>query len=295
MSKIIKIGATIKKYLRYNYKLKIGFALIVTLVFLALIETPINYVRFGESDPLRTGAFGRYLPPSIKHPLGTDLVGRDMLSMILEGLKNSLILGVEVGTISMIIGTVVAIISGYKGGLYDTILRTLTDSILVLPSWLIFVILTLYMRLESIHSFSLILAIFNWPWVARTIRAQTLAIKKLPYIDLAKMSGLRDLEIIFREILPNLLPYVIVGFANALMGAILAESGVRMIGLGPSTLITLGLIIYWSMNWGVLSLKMYHIIVPPILLLVTIFASLNLLNIGLEEQFNPRIKKITGL
>lgn len=282
------------QYLKHNLKLQIGLTLLTALILAILITPIIRGIKFGGEDPLTIGMFERYLPPSFEHPLGTDLFGRDVLIIVLEGLKNSFLLGIETGIIATLIGTFAGVTSGYKRGIYDAILRTLADNMLVLPVWPILVILALYVRINDMLSFSLILAVFSWAWIARTIRAQVLYLKEMPYIDLAKVSGLGSIEIITKEIMPNLLPYIGVGLSNAVISAILMESGVRLIGLGPPTVMTLGLLIQYSINWGVLSLGMYNIILPPIFLIIILFASLNLINIGLEEQFNPKIKKITG-
>lgn len=285
---------TFAQYLKRNLKLQIGLTLLTALILAILITPIIRGIMFSSEDPLTIGKFERYLSPSFEHPLGTDLFGRDVLIIVLEGLKNSFLLGIETGIIATLLGTFVGVTSGYKGGIYDAILRTLADNMLVLPVWPILVILALYVRINDMLSFSLILAVFSWAWIARTIRAQVLYLKEMPYIDLAKVSGLGTPEIITKEIMPNLLPYIGVGLSNAIISAILMESGVRLIGLGPPTIMTLGLLIQYSINWGVLSLGMYNIILPPIFLIIILFASLNLINIGLEEQFNPKIKKITG-
>lgn len=286
--------ARFAQYLERNLKLQIGLTFLTALILAILITPIIRGIMFSSNDPLTIGEFERYLPPSFEHPLGTDLFGRDVLIIVLEGLKNSFLLGIETGIIATLIGTFVGVTSAYKGGIYDAILRTLADNMLVLPVWPILVILALYVRINDMLSFSLILAVFSWAWIARTIRAQVLYLKEMPYIDLAKVSGLGSLEIITKEIMPNLLPYIGVGLSNAIISAILMESGVRLIGLGPPTVMTLGLLIQYSISWGVLSLGMYNIILPPIFLVIILFASLNLINTGLEEQFNPKIKKITG-
>lgn len=280
---------------RANLKLKIGLAILILLVLITVIGPAIYSFILKDIDPTSAGSFRPYLPPSFEHPLGTDLYGRDWLALIIKGLGYSLIIGAMAGGLATLIAVTLALVAGYKGGICDTIVRSITDTWLVIPSWPILVVATVYIKIIDIYTMSLILAIFSWAWTARTIRAQILSLKEMPYVSLAKISGLSDLEIIYKEILPNLIPYVIVGFAYAVVGAILAETGLRLIGLGPTTLETLGFLIGFSMEWGALSLGMWHIVVPPILVLTLIFIALNLINMGLEEEFNPRLKKITGL
>jgi peptide/nickel transport system permease protein len=163
----------------------------------------------------------------------------------------------------------------------DTVLRSGTDMILVIPTYPLLVTLSAYVRSLDVITMALLLAAFSWPFAARTIRAQVMSLGNRPYIDLAKLSGQSDFQIIFQEILPNLLPYLGVGYATATVGAILAETAMELIGLGPSGIATLGLIINWAIGWGVMTLGFWQL--------------LNMINIGLDEAFNPRLKRVTGL
>ena len=137
-------------------------------------------------------------------------------------------------------------------------------------------------------------SIFGWPFAARTIRAQVLSLRERGYVDLAQVSGLSKLEIVFQEIMPNLLPYIGVGLAASVIGAILAEFGLEVIGLGPGNIATLGLMINWAIGWGVMSSGRWFIIIAPSVALILIFLSLNLINLGMEQAFNPRLKGTTG-
>ncbi len=177
----------------------------------------------------------------------------------------------------------------------DHALRSITDALLVIPTWPLVIFLTLYLKQMDILSLSLIIGIFGWPGVTRLLRSQVLSVKERPYVELAKLSGENDLEVIFKEIAPNVLPYIGVGFAEAILAAMMIETGFRMlIGVGPINLVTLGYLVKLAIAQGFLTTRLYAII-PPILFLVLIFVSLNLINIGLDEAYNPRLKKITGL
>jgi peptide/nickel transport system permease protein len=218
-----------------------------------------------------------------------------MLVLIIYGFKQSLIIGLLTGTISLSIGLTLALISGYKGGFIDRLITSITDVILVIPLLPIIAILAVYSRRIDLISMCLIMGVLNWPWSTRTIRAQVLSLRERPFIELAKISNLSSLEIIFKEIMPNLLPYIYVGFANSIMAAIFTETGIRLIGVGPPELVTLGLIINFCIAFGYLAMQRYYAIILPILLLTSLFFSLNLINVGLDEVYNPRLKKITGL
>jgi peptide/nickel transport system permease protein len=146
----------------------------------------------------------------------------------------------------------------------------------------------------DIFILSLLIGVFGWPGVTLLIRSQVLSIKERSYVELAKMSGAGDLEIIFKEILPNMLPYMGVGLADAILGAMLTETGYRvLIGTGPINLPTLGYLVNLVISSGFLTTRQYALL-PPILFLILIFISLHLVNMGLDETYNPRLKKITG-
>jgi len=288
--------STVKKTLRIltmNSKMFIGVIILVSLIVIAGLESPINSYRLGGRSPIQVGIYPRSLRESFEHPLGTDLLGRDIFALLLTGLKFTLLVGFFSGSIAALVAVVMALFAGYKGGIYDSILGSITNTILVIPLWPILVSILAFTRVNLI-TMCLTIAAFSWPWPARTIRAQVLSLKEREYIWLAKMSALRDTEIIFKEILPNILPYIGVSIANAVLGAIGAETGVRVVGFGPTDVPSLGLLIFWAQQWGYFGSGRYLQIIFPALLIILIFMSLNLINIGLEEIYNPRLKKITG-
>jgi len=273
---------------------KIGFFILLSLVTLAVLEPYINnYLLRGHSST-EIGLFPKLLPPSLEHPLGTDHFGRDIFSLQLTGLRYSLIIGLLAGGIATLIAVVIATTSGYLGGKVDSALNAMTNSVLVIPTLPILLAIAAYIRMDLLMM-SFTLSIFSWPWPTRVIRAQILSLKERPYIDLAKVSGLNSVEIMFFEILPNLMPFIGVGFANAVIGAMIAETGLRLIGLGPGDIPSLGLLLFWSMGFGAIAQGYYQLVLAPAILLILVFISLNLVNIGLEDMFNPRLKRITGL
>jgi len=280
--------------LKTSFILKAGLTILLIIVFLASFEPIINNYRLGGRKSTELGLFKKLLPPSYEHPLGTDHFGRDILALQLTGLKYSLMIGVTAGGIATLIAVVVATIAGYIGGKVDAVLNSATNAVLVIPSLPILMAIAAYVRMD-LQLMSFTLAIFSWPWAARTIRAQILSLKERSYVELAKVTGLNEFEIMFTEILPNLVPFIGVGLSNAMIGAILAETGLRVIGLGPGEIPSLGLLLNWAMGFGALAQGYYQMVLAPAIFLILIFVSLNLINVGLEEMFNPRLKKITGL
>jgi peptide/nickel transport system permease protein len=240
------------------------------------------------------GAFEAYLPLSSEHLIGTDRWGRDVAAVLLSGLRHSLVIGALAGLAASLVGIFFGFLAGYKGGKIDSVLRTITDMVLVIPSFPLLVTLAAFIPRVNIVTMALILAIFSWPFAARTIRSQVMSLKERPYVDLAITSGIGDLGIIFGEILPNLLPYLGVGLAVSMAGAMLAETGLALIGLGPGDISTLGLMINWSIRWGALGLGKWQMVFAPVATLVLIFVAFNFINIGLEQAFNPRLRAVTG-
>lgn len=285
--------STLIFYLKRSLPLKIGVTFLFLLFFLAFSEPLVSYYRLGGHASTEMGVFGKFLPPSLEHPLGTDAYGRDMLALLLTGLRFSLTVGLIVGGMATLLSVSLAIVSGFKGGKIDTILSAITNAILVIPSFPIIMVVAAFVRVD-LMGMCLILTAFSWPWSTRTIRAQILSLKERSYIELARISNLNDFEIMFYEILPNVIPFIIVGFAHSVVGAIYAETGLRMIGLGPGGVYSLGYALNQALNTGWIFQGRYLQLAFLIILLALLFFSFNLINMGIEEIFNPRLKKVTG-
>jgi peptide/nickel transport system permease protein len=275
---------------RSSGKFRLGAAILIILIAIALLNPLLVRLTIGATNPLQSGTFDIFLDPSRQNPLGTDRFGRDVLALVLIGLPNSLLVAAIAGGISTAIGVVVGFVAGYKGGPTDAFLRTVTDMFLVVPTLPLIIILAAYSRRVTILQLALILAVFSWPYAARVIRSQVLSLRERPYIELSRMTNMNDREIIFQDILPNMLPYIGIGFAGAALGAAFALVGLEVIGLGPSDTMDLGLLINFSQGWGVLSLGKWAILAAPVGLLILLFLSVALMNQGLEEIYNPRLQ-----
>lgn len=275
---------------RSSNKFRFGATILMVLLAIALLNPLLVRLAIGNANPLQSGTFGIFLDPSRQNPLGTDRFGRDVLALVLIGLPNSLLVAAIAGGISTVLGVVVGFVAGYKGGKTDAVLRTVTDMFLVVPTLPLIIVLAAYSRRVTILQLGLILAAFSWPYAARVIRSQVLSLRERPYIELSRMTNMRDREIIFQDILPNMLPYIGIGFAGAALGAAFALVGLEIIGLGPSDTMDLGLLINFSQGWGVLSLGKWAILAAPVTLLILLFLSVALMNQGLEEVYNPRLQ-----
>ncbi len=273
-----------------NWKLVTGISIVVLLVMVAIIGPLVIPYFYPGEEPAEVGEYPTLDAPSAKHPLGTDILGRDAVVIIVNGIRLSLIIGIVGGFISTIIGVVIGFIAGYVGRLTDTILRILIDMVLVIPILPLLLLLSLYIAKWNVVTMGVLLGIFSWAFVARTTRAQVLSLRERPYVDLARLNNQGTLEIIFEELLPSLMPYVFLSMAGATVGNMLAEAGLQLIGIGAGLPPTLGSILGRAYNGGALSLRLYGQLLVPAGILVMIFLALNLINMGLEEHFNPRLR-----
>jgi peptide/nickel transport system permease protein len=280
--------------LRADRKLAVGMIMLILLIAVGALHDPIISWLGRGSDPLSVGFDDRWMVPSPAHPLGTDSVGRDVLALTVKGLWTSLLIGALAGVLSTVLGVAVAFIAAYRGGWLDSVLATTTDLFLVIPTFPLLIAYSGFAKRVSLVEIGLILAVFSWPGAARAIRSQVLTLRSRPYVDLAKVTKSRDLEIIFAELLPNMLPYVAMGLAMAVIGSIFGLVGLELIGLGPSGVIDLGLLINTAVTSGALSLGAWPIFVAPIVAVTVLFFALSLINIGLDEAYNPRLRKVAG-
>jgi peptide/nickel transport system permease protein len=285
---------TFARTLRGNARLTVGLALLVIIVVIGAFHGLIIDVIGKGDDPMAVGFGQRWMKPGPGHLLGTDQVGRDVLAMVVDGLWTSLKIGALGGVLSTVIGIVVAFFAAYRGGWLDSLLATTTDLFLVIPTLPLLIAYSGFASHISLVQVSVILAVFSWAGAARTIRSHVLSLRTRSYVDLAKINKEPDVKIVLFELVPNMLPYIALGLALAVINTIFALVGLELIGLGPSGIQDLGLLINSSVQNGALSLGAWPMFVVPIVLLTAIFFALNLINVGLDESFNPRLRKVAG-
>lgn len=229
-------------------------------------------------------------PPSDRFPLGTNSWGRDLLARLLSGIESSIYIGVTAALIALAIGVAIGVISGFKGGLTDSSLMLVTDVVLVLPSILIMMLVAAYLRERNPFFVSIIIGITSWPWVARAMRSQMMSLKSREFMYMSRMAGLRDMRIILEDLLPNMASYTFMAFVLLMSGAMIAEAGLSMIGLGLTKGVSLGIILYWAQILEAVRRGLWWWFIPPGVCLVALAASLLLLSTALDEYFSPRLK-----
>ena len=245
-----------------------------------------------QTDPNATVG-GLYDKPAGWGPLflGTDNEGQSVIANLVYGTRTSLIVGLIAGTIATVIGLAVGLIAGFKGGLVDNILSSVTNILLVIPVIIVIILIGVAAR-QSQHLHPgpcdrrLLLALVGpgraGPDHQRATRE---------HIDVAMMSGADFWSILLRDVLPYLLSYVVMAFVLQVSGAILFESTLSMLGLGPSGAVSLGVMLYWAIAWGSVRTGAWWAFVPPTVMLTLISFSLLLLQSSLDELFNPRLRR----
>ncbi len=175
-----------------------------------------------------------------EHPLGTENSGRDMLALLIVGAPNSFLVGVIAATVGMSVGMLLGFSAGFLGGTWDNLVRLISDVTITIPALLVLIVIQSLLRQVEVTTMALLIALFAWPSPTRLIRAQVLTMRESGYIQMAKLSGTSTFAIMFREIMPNLIPYLFASFIGNATGAILAAVGLETLGLGPQRIPTLG-------------------------------------------------------
>ena len=279
-TRVQSIGA----YCRRNPGLVVGLVVIMTLILIGLIGP--RFVDVSNAVPAATIPDQ---PPSPDLPLGSDDQGRDMLAVLVAGVPLTLRVGFIAGTVGLLIGIVLGFLSGYLGGVLDTVIRMVVDTLLTVPGLLVLIIIANSIKgVIDINLMALVVASLAWMHPTRTIRAQVLSFRERAYVQMAKLSGMNGLEIIVRELVPNLLPYLAASFVGAVAGAVLASIGLEALGLGPQNEPTIGMTIYWAIAFNAMLRGLWWWWVPPIVVIVVLFTGLFLLSAGLDEIANPR-------
>ena len=277
----------IKKYALRNPSLIVGLVMLFGMLFLVGIGHLI-----WDTEMFRPLSTPTRLPPTGEHPFGTDTQGRDLLAIAILGTPLTLRIGLIAGTVAIGLGTVAAFLSAYYRGVVDGAIRSIVDVGLAMPALLILILVRINVGRElSTDEMGLAIGLTSWVFPARTIRSQVLVMREQAYVELSRLSGTSGMGIIFKEMMPNLIPYITASLVASVAGAILASIGLEAIGLGNFSQPTLGMTIYWNIQFSSITLGMWWWWVPPLVAIVIVFVSLFLISSGLDEWSNPRLRK----
>lgn len=277
-------GVVLRRLVKEKKLATLSAAVILVMILMALLApvlTPYSYEQI--IDPLN-----RLAPPSAQHLLGTDELGRDVFTRLLYGARVSLLVGIVPTLISMAAGALLGILAGYLGGWVDTVIMRLADIMLAFPSMLLAMVI-MYTLGDGIINIFLALALVNWASVARIVRAETLKLRETEYVEAAQSIGVKKMKIMWRHILPNCIPSMIVLFTLNVPSAILSESSLSFLGLGiQKPMASWGLMV----NTGRQYLHTHPMLslAPSIAIMIVVMA-FNFLGDGLRDILDPHLKQ----
>ena len=276
---------TTLRIMRYNTVGYIGFLAIVAIVLLSYIGP-----YFIELDT-DTKIDKIYNTPSSEFWLGTDHQGRDIFSQIVHGGKDVIAVGLAAGLISTIIGVTFGTLSGFIGGWTDTIIVAITDFVLTIPRFPLLVVLAAILTFDSNIYLGVILGLLNWPSLLRAVRSQALSLKERDFIAAARALDLGTAHIVFREIIPNMMSYIIISFTLAMTGAIYALVGLVLLGLAPFSGTNWGIMLSLAWTRGAIFFKdSIWYIMSPVVAIAILQLALITMNRSMELIFNPRLR-----
>lgn len=265
-------------------KVRVGLAIVIFFVLLAVFGPMVT--QYGP----RASGESILQAPSAEHWFGTTQTGQDVFSQFVHGARISLIVGLVAGVVSQAVSVVIGLVAGYFRGVADDLLYVLTAVFLVIPGLPLLVVLTGYLPTRGMISVALVIAITSWAPAARVLRAQTMSLRNRDFVEAARATGESRLRIIFYEVMPNALPVVASGFIFSTIGAILAEAGLSFLGIGSLTTVSWGSMLYFAQNSQALLVGAWWWFVPPGLAIAVIGAGLALINFGIDEHANPRLR-----
>ena len=277
-------GRRFWRVLTANRKASVGIGIVVFFVLLGLIGPLLDHTNPAAltNDVL--------MPPSSSHWLGTTQTGQDILSQLLVGTRVSILWGFATGLFVTALSVLVGLVAGYLGGVVDDVLTLLINIFLVLPGFPLAVVMAAYVPVKGPLTVALVIAITSWAYQARVLRAQTLSMRHRDFVEAARSSGESRWRIIFFEIFPNEIAIVAAGFVGTAIYVILAAAGLEFLGLGDVTVIDWGTMFYWAQNNDALLLGAWWWYVAPGACIALLGAGLALINFGIDEVANPKLR-----
>lgn len=267
-------------------KARIGLLLILALVVMAVLAPVISpYSPQTATFPVMTG-------PSSANLLGTTGGGQDVLSQLIYGARDSLIVAFGAGVLATVIALAIGLLAGYLSGPTDSVLNFLMNLLLVIPALPLMIIISTYSKGGGIWTIVLIIVLVSWAFGGRVVRSRVLSLRSLDFVTAAQFSGDRTGRIIIREIVPNIVSLVAAIFFGTATAAVLAEAGLEFLGLGNPATVSWGTMLYWAQNYNVLAQGQWAGIFAPGLCIALLASAFALLNFGVDELSNPRLREV---
>lgn len=282
---VARVFEVIWNALTANKRVAVGSTVVGIFLLIAIIGP-----FFVHQDPNKLSDLSK-AAPSFSHLMGTTTTGQDLFSQLLYGTRVSIFWGFLTGLLVTLISVVIGLVGGYFGGWVDEALSMLTNIFLVLPGLPLAIVLAAYFPRGPV-TIALVIALTNWAWGARVLRAQTLSMRSREFVTAARAAGEKTWRIIFFEIFPNEISLVAANFVSTTVFVILAWASLEFLGLGDLNTISWGSMLHWAQQADALSAGLWWWFVPPGLCIALLGASLSLVNFGIDEVADPRLRII---
>jgi peptide/nickel transport system permease protein len=268
-----------------DYRFALSFIALCILLLLAILSA------FSPYDQTQWGVVPRDMPPSAKYLLGTDSNGQDVFWQATGAVRNSLIISLIAGTVSRVVAVLVGMVAGYRGGMTDKVLMFISDTLLVIPLFLIMVMLAMLVREHmNLVVLGLLLAFFGWAWDARVIRSLILSLREREFNRTAILSGTGTHRLVLNEYMPFAMPLVFSTLINNMAWAIGLEITLAFLGLVNMTIPTLGTMLQWAISYQAILLGRWWWVLTPIILSIILFVALYWLSVSISEYLDPRTR-----
>lgn len=282
-SRLLRVPLAIWRAMTISRKVAVGSAIVGLFIVVGLIGP-----FFMTIDPNATSRLF-IASPSPAHLLGTTVVGEDLFSQLIYGTRTSVFWGLGTGLLVTLLSVAVGLVSGYFGRWIDDVLTLLTNVSLVLPALPLAIVLAAYFPRGPL-TIALVIVFTNWAWQARVLRSQTLSMRNREFVAAARSSGESTWRIIFFEIFPNEIGLVVAGFVSTTIYVVLTWAALEFLGLGDGTIPSWGGILYWAQQAGALGGGLWWWFIPPGLCIALLGAGLSLINFGIDEIADPRLR-----
>lgn len=264
------------------------------IIFLIFAVMAIFAPLLRTVDPTKSGAMQDILkPPTFNNWLGTDDLGRDVWSQVIYGSRISLAIGFLAGTLSIFIGSFIGLIAGYYGGRVEELLMRFVDFFMTLPELPLMIVLAAMLG-PSIWNIVLVVSIVNWPTTARVVRSQVLSLKERAFVEASRCLGASDSYLIFREILPNVVPIIFAQAVLMVTWAVYSESVLSFLGLGDPTVISWGMMLNFAFESGSMARAMWWV-APPIFCIVSLILGFTFFGTAVSDVMKPGYRETRGL
>ncbi|HEY4201304.1 MAG TPA: ABC transporter permease [Devosiaceae bacterium] len=267
-----------------NKKALVGVIILAIIILVAILAPLLTHY----SPTQRVGR--PHQAPSLEHWLGTTRLGYDVFSRLVYGARVSLAVGFGAGFVITLIGTVLGILAGYKGGVVDEIINFFTNLVLVIPNLPLLLVLAAFIGQASPPVIALILGLTSWAWGVRVTRSETLSIRQRDYVKSAEMLGEPGWRIMAFEVFPNLISIVGINFIGSVIFAVISEATLEFLGLGDPNTVSWGIMLYNAQNASALSVGAWWDLLSPCFALALLGLGLALINFAIDEVANPRLR-----